>query len=188
MKLIVGLGNPGSRYESTRHNIGQRLVKELASEMGTPWRHHPFLRSWVSESKDSSFLMAYPDLFMNLSGEAVRLLVDHWKINSSTDLLIGVDEAALPFGQLRLRPEGQDGGHKGLRSVEEALGGKNYPRLRIGIGQSAGRSLEEFVLEPFLSEEEEALGSVLERGKKACLLWVKGPVEEAMNQINTPVS
>lgn len=127
---------------------------------------------------------------MNESGKVARLLVDHFKINFKSDLLVIIDDASLPLGRLRLRVKGQDGGHRGLRSVQEALESQSYARLRVGIAPSHSVEipLEEFVLSPFEREEEEALKDILERGVESCRLWVKGPIERAMDRTNKPLT
>ena len=114
--------------------------------------------------------------------------MEHFQINFQSDLLITVDDVALPFGQLRLRAKGEDGGHRGLRSIEQALQSQSYARLRIGIASEKPLQipLEEFVLQPFLKEEEKYLDSVIERSVEACRLWVSEPLEKAMNFINKP--
>lgn len=191
MKLIVGLGNPGSAYSKTRHNIGRRVVESLARKCDAKWKEGKSLKSrWaeVGEKKDS-FIFAIPNVFMNESGVAVRLLVDHFGIDFKSDLLIVVDDFALPFGKLRLRATGTDGGHRGLRSIEEALGNRSYARLRVGIGTSSDseRSLEAYVLSRFEEEEEEGLKDVIDRCVESCKLWVSGSVEKAMDRTNKPL-
>ena len=126
---------------------------------------------------------------MNESGDPVKRLVEHFEIDFKSDLLVVVDDVALPFGKLRLRAEGSDGGHRGLRSIEEALGSQSYARLRIGIApaESVKVPLEKYVLEPFRAEEEKELKKVLERGVEACRLWLSEPMERAMNFANNPL-
>ena len=194
MKLVVGLGNPGSRYARTRHNIGQRVVEELARRLKGRWKESKTLQCrWMEgEEKGIPFRLAIPGSFMNESGEVVQGLVEHFKIHFPSDLLIVADEVMLPFGRLRIRAEGSDGGHRGLRSIEAALGSKEYARLRVGTGPSApvGRSLEKYVLERFKPEEEKKLGPVLERAQASCLLWITEPLEKvtnATNQLSPPV-
>ena len=188
MKLIVGLGNPGTRYTRTRHNVGRRLIETLASRVKAGWKSHRALQARVADAEQNelSFLLATPELFMNESGTAVRLLVHHFKINPPSDLLVVVDDVALSFGRLRLRANGQDGGHKGLRSVEAALGNQDYARLRIGIAPSraTGQTLEKYVLSVFRPDEEKELPSILERGIQSCLLWLTAPIERAMDRTN----
>ena len=190
MKLIVGLGNPGPQYDKTRHNIGQRVAFGLAESFGIKFKRHKILRAQWAEShfNNNSFVSAFPESYMNESGTVVSKLVEHFQINFQSDLLIVVDDAALPFGRLRLRANGEDGGHRGLRSVEEHLRSQSYARLRIGIApeKSLQIPLEEFVLQPFLKEEEKYLDSVIKQGVEACRLWVSEPLEKSMNLINKP--
>ena len=190
MKLIVGLGNPGPQYAKTRHNIGQRVALGLTENSGIKFKRDKILRARWAEShfKNNSFISAFQESFMNESGDVVRALVEHFQINFQSDLLITVDDVALPFGQLRLRAKGEDGGHRGLRSIEQALQSQSYARLRIGIAPEKPLQipLEEFVLQPFLKEEEKHLDSVIERSIEACRLWVSEPLEKAMNLINKP--
>lgn len=187
MKLIVGLGNPGAKYTKTRHNLGRRLVEFMAS------RHHlSFSKKKSLEASLISFeieeipiTLAYPETFMNLSGKAVAALVQHLNIHPSNDLLVAVDDLALPLGRLRLRAQGTDGGHNGLKSVEEALGTSDYPRLRLGIGSRAPVSdAEAYVLSPFEGAEEKSLGAILRRSQEACLLWLRRSISAAMNVVN----
>ena len=190
MKLIVGLGNPGISYAKTRHNIGRRLVEVLASQSEARWKKTLSLHSRWAEIQPGKtpFLVAIPELFMNESGKAVRRLVDHLGIDFKSELLVVVDDAALPLGKLRLRASGQDGGHRGLRSIEQALGSRSYARLRVGIApaQPVEEPLEEYVLHPFLSEEEKKLGEILKRGVESCKLWVTHSIGKAMDQTNKP--
>lgn len=196
MKLIVGLGNPGEEYALTRHNIGRRLMEFIAAEehqafkVQKKWKTSLASVSWAGEA----IHLAFPQTYMNLSGEAVALLVAHFKLKVSQDLLVVVDDVALPFGKLRLRGQGSCGGHNGLLSIEEKIGA-DYPRLRIGIG-AAGESkdgegalfqepLKDYVLSVFDAREEKRMGSLLDAGMKACSIWVQKPLSEAMNQVNS---
>ena len=187
MKLIIGLGNPGKKYSATRHNAGRLLVEKIASF------HRKELKSQASLNSVTASLvwdgeqtvLAYPETFMNHSGEAVRSLVDFYKTDPSKDLLIIVDDTALSVGVLRLRASGSDGGHNGLKSIQQLLGGENYPRLRIGINApKQHETLEEYVLQPFDSGERLLLEQALEKGMDACRLWLTQPVERAMNVVN----
>jgi PTH1 family peptidyl-tRNA hydrolase len=126
---------------------------------------------------------------MNESGEAVRRLVAHFGIHFKSDLLVVMDDAALPLGRLRLRASGEDGGHLGLRSIERALGSQGYARLRIGIMPShpTASSLEEFVLSPFEADEKHRLEEILRRSVASCRLWVTGSMAKAMDYTNKPL-
>lgn len=190
MKLIVGLGNPDSHYQKTRHNIGRRAVELLAVRHKAEWKKNPSLHARTAEviQSDITLLFAIPEVYMNESGKAVGLLVRHFKIDPKNDLLVVGDEAALPFGKLRLRASGQDAGHRGLRSVEQVLASQDYARLRIGIAPSepVEEPLEKYVLNPFSTLEEKALPEILERAVESCLLWVSGPIQKAMDWTNKP--
>ncbi len=140
--------------------------------------------------------LMYPEVFMNASGEVIRKIKAHYPVNPEIDLLVVVDDAALPFGTLRLRSQGSSGGHNGLKSVAEALGTDVFSRLRLGIshpGNDASAPVEtdessgllhDYVLEPFSKDEEKQMPDVCQRAAKACRLWVEGPIERAMNAVN----
>lgn len=191
MKLVVGLGNPGSQYAKTRHNIGRRLVEALAETRHANWQTNKALRSqWIQlDQEGSPFLVALPESFMNESGETIRLLAEHFRIDFNSELLVVVDDVSLPFGRLRLRASGQDGGHLGLRSIEEVMRSQTYARLRIGIApsESLAESLESYVLRPFKAEEERRLPEIFERAVQSCILWITGPIEKAMDYTNKPL-
>ncbi len=192
MKLIVGLGNPGDRYQETRHNAGRRLVESIARQYKLSFSKKKKLQaSLVSFEWDGvPVVLAYPETFMNLSGEPVRNLADFFGIAFRKDLLVVTDDYALPFGTLRLRSRGSDGGHKGLRSIHQALQSLDFPRLRLGIGkegvpdESTEELLEDYVLSPFASSEKREMESFWQRGVEACRLWAVSTVEQAMNVVN----
>lgn len=188
MKLIIGLGNPGATYAKTRHNMGQRLVEALVQNSGARWKSQKSLRSKCVETNYGSeiFMAALSESYMNESGDAVKRLVEHFEIDFKSDLLVVVDDVALPLGKLRLRGSGSDGGHRGLRSINEALESSSYARLRIGIAPNSPLKipLEKYVLETFKAEEEKELKKILERGVEACRLWISEPLERAMNFAN----
>jgi PTH1 family peptidyl-tRNA hydrolase len=199
MKLIVGLGNPGDEYARTRHNIGRRLIEFIACEEKVKFAFKKSQKaalasvSWMGEMLH----LAYPLTYMNLSGETIVALVKYWKIAASKDLLIVVDDVALPFGKFRLRGEGSSGGHNGLASIEEYLESREYPRLRIGIGprenkteaKSAGSAepLRDYVLSVFTAAEEKKMKELLEKGMEACRAWISEPLTKAMNRVNATV-
>ena len=170
--------------------MGRRVVETLGKIFKTRWRENTNLRAHLAEinSEGDSFLLALPTSFMNESGPVVGGLVSHFKIHFQSDLLVVVDDIALPLGRPRLRASGQDGGHQGLRSIEKALGTQNYARLRVGIAPPTPleKALEEFVLQPFEAKEEKGLEKILERAAKSCRLWLTGPFERAMDYTNRP--
>lgn len=185
MKLIVGLGNPGDRYSDTRHNAGRRLVEFAAKRQGVSFsKKKAFEASFVTlDWEGQPVTLAYPETFMNVSGKAVFALVRHFEIDPRKNLLIVVDDIALPLGRLRLRARGSDGGHNGLKSIQEVLG-EEYPRLRLGIGCETTGEVEDYVLSPFRPAEKKILKEVLEKGYEACRLWVSQPFSAAMNVVN----
>ena len=193
MKLIVGLGNPGSRYSSTRHNAGRLLVESIASEAAASFKVQKKLKASTASVRFGAedILLIYPETFMNVSGETMELLARDFEINLHRDLLVVIDDIALPFGKWRLRSRGSDGGHNGLKSIQQALGTSAYARLRMGIApENAALSLEgkipleKFVLESFDRTESRALPEVLKKGMQACKLWATRPIEQAMSAVN----
>ncbi|MFQ5928566.1 MAG: aminoacyl-tRNA hydrolase [Acidobacteriota bacterium] len=185
MYLIAGLGNPGRFYVRTRHNVGFMLVDRIAKEVGKKFKRlgaHS-LTCRVERARQS-VILAKPQAFMNLSGPAVRELLDHCPVELS-QLLIVYDDLALPLGAIRIRASGSSGGHKGMRSVIEALGTHDVPRLRIGILQGeipAGYS--EFVLHNFTKEESEILEEVFDRAIEAIDTLLSNGLERAMSLYN----
>jgi PTH1 family peptidyl-tRNA hydrolase len=196
MKLIVGLGNPGDEYARTRHNIGRRLVEFIVGEEKVKFAFKKSQKAAMASVlwNGEAIRLAHPLTYMNLSGEAIAALVKYWKVAASKDLLIVVDDVALPFGKFRLRSEGSPGGHNGLASIEEHLGSREYPRLRIGIGPrenktaaepaGSGESLRDYVLSAFNAAEERKMKGLLEKGMEACRAWVAEPLAKAMSRVN----
>jgi peptidyl-tRNA hydrolase, PTH1 family len=186
VKLIVGLGNPGEDYSDTRHNAGKAVLEFLARERGLRWSKKNKLKASLASFniQNEEVVLACPETYMNLSGDAVILLTRHYQIDAAKDLLILVDDVALPFGKFRLRKSGSDGGHNGLKSIETALGTKEYPRLRIGIGSISSAVMKEYVLDRFTKEEKKQLPNLLSRGRKACELWISQPLSQALNVVN----
>jgi PTH1 family peptidyl-tRNA hydrolase len=199
MKLIVGLGNPGDEYARTRHNIGRRLVEFIAGEEKAKFSVKKSQKAAVASASwnGEALLLTYPLNYMNLSGETIAALVKYWKISADKDLLIVMDDVALPFGKFRLRGEGSSGGHNGLASIEECLGGCKYPRLRIGIGLRGnktetepvmpGEPLRDYVLSAFNAAEEKRMSGLFEKGMEACRAWATEPLSKAMNRVNAAV-
>ena len=136
MKLIVGLGNPGAKYASTRDNIGRQLIESLARKQRVSFSKKKALQASVVEMdwEGRPVVLAYPETFMNVSGETISSLTQHFSINPQSHLLIAVDDFALPFAKLRLRSRGSDGGHNGLKSITQILGSSYYAMLRLVIG------------------------------------------------------
>ncbi len=177
--LVAGLGNPGTRYARTRHNIGWLVLDALATE---PFREEKRFEGEVSRI-DGAWLIK-PTTFMNLSGVAVRALADFYKIPHDRVIVV-LDDAALPFGRLRLRPSGSAGSHNGLESVLTHFSTEAVPRLRVGIGAPPPPvTLHDHVLMPFTAVEEAELPSVAERGAEALRCVLKKGLAAAMNEFN----
>ncbi len=191
MKLIVGLGNPGVRYSGTRHNAGRDLAGHIGKSEGLKWALKKSLQASLAKTcwGTQEIFLARPETFMNLSGEPVFRMVRHFSLDAAKDLLIVVDDVALPFGKLRLREGGSDGGHNGLKSINQLLATTVYPRLRVGISplKPSGKipDMTAFVLESFDREEKKAFKPVLEKAFEACRLWAGEPSAAAMNAVNS---
>lgn len=185
MKLIIGLGNPGSNYVGTRHNIGFDVVNYLAAapNVGT-WKNK--FQAQVAEvvENNEQLLFMKPETFMNLSGRAVKQAVDFYKI-AVTDLLVICDDLALPLGKLRMRATGSHGGQNGLRNIQEFLGTLDYPRLRLGIGSpNEHQTAADYVLGRFKPSERAAVDDVIAKAAQAVLVWASRGLDAAMNQTN----
>jgi PTH1 family peptidyl-tRNA hydrolase len=189
-RLIVGLGNPGREYARTRHNAGFQLVERVAAEAGATWRVEARFRARLARGTlaGESCWLCEPLTYMNLSGEAVGAVMRYHRLTRDR-LLVLVDDADLPLGQLRLRPGGSAGGHHGLESVERHVGGQDYARLRLGIGRraDAGRNITGHVLGAFNAEEWEIFEKVLAQATSQVLCWVAEGVAVAMNRYNGTV-
>ena len=185
MKLIVGLGNPGTKYEGTRHNVGFAAVDLLAKRHGLEWQAAPRgIEALVANWRMGGAILAKPLTFMNLSGAAVVGLLQFYKIELA-DLLVIVDEAQLETGRVRIRPEGSAGGHNGLKSIIASLGTGGFPRLRIGVGRGdTRRDLADHVLARFEPDERSVVDDSIVRAADAAELFIADGVSAAMNRYN----
>lgn len=185
MKLIVGLGNPGRQYHATRHNIGFRVLDELAERLGVRFDQEKYDGLVATaECAGKKLLLLKPLTYMNRSGIAVAKAARNRPL-ADDDLLVVLDEVQLPLGTLRLRPDGSDGGHNGLRSVIELYGSNAFPRLRIGVGdKKAGVALSDHVLSTFTPEEKPDVERAVRRAADAVLCYVEEGVAAAMNRFN----
>ncbi|MBU4343011.1 MAG: aminoacyl-tRNA hydrolase [Candidatus Omnitrophica bacterium] len=186
MKLIVGLGNPGKEYKLTRHNMGFMAVEQLAEEYSIKFRKNRRFKGMTGEgvAGKEKITLLMPQTFMNLSGHSVCSIVNWLKIEISNILLV-VDDVALPFGTIRIRPKGSDAGHKGMRSVIDCLGTGDFPRMRIGImGRPQIKDCSRYVLDRFTKKEQKALPKILNRSSHACECWLKESIGRAMNKFN----
>src|SRR6266581_716974 len=187
LALILGLGNPGREYARTRHNAGFMALELLAgrwhARLSAKKKFHA--RVALVERDGCKRLLAEPETFMNASGEAARALATFYQVAPERMLVI-VDDADLPLGEIRLRPRGSSGGHHGLESIEQHVGTREFPRLRIGIGrQDTGeREITDYVLSKFRPAESELLEKALTRAADQVECWLSDGIQPAMNRFN----
>jgi PTH1 family peptidyl-tRNA hydrolase len=184
---VVGLGNPGARYERTRHNVGFMVLDKLAATLQTPpWRTKDgALQTHLPAGATpgpSGLLLAKPQSFMNESGRPVARLAAWWKVEPAR-LLIVYDDLDLPLSKLRMRASGSSGGHNGLKSIIEWLGTADVPRLRVGIGR--GREAIDHVLAPFSPEEQPALERAVAAAAEGVTRWLRDPFERSSEWVNS---
>jgi PTH1 family peptidyl-tRNA hydrolase len=185
MKLIVGLGNPGPRYRGTYHNVGFDVVDEVARRRGVSFEAAP-ADALMARLRDveGGALLAKPLTFMNLSGEAVGALQRYYRV-ALEDVLVVVDDIALPAGRLRVRGQGSAGGHNGLKSIIACLGTDGFARLRVGVGRGdTRRDLSDHVLSRVTGEERETLVEATGRAADAAELFLEAPIGELMRRFN----
>ena len=185
MFLIVGLGNPGRRYDGTRHNIGFDVVDELARRHRAEWEAAPRgVEALVARWRLAETVFVKPLTFMNLSGQAIVSLLQFYKIDLS-GLLVVVDDVNLELGRLRTRSRGSAGGHNGLKSVIAALGSEEFARLRVGVGRGDGRrDLADHVLAKFDAEERTIVAETVSRTADAVELFIAEGIGPVMNRYN----
>ena len=182
--LIVGLGNIGSEYENTRHNIGFRVLDALAKASNLIFSDGRYGATCEMKIKGRTLVLLKPSTYMNLSGNAVRFWLQKENI-SIENLLVVVDDLALPFGTLRLKPRGSDAGHNGLKHIQQILGTDNYARLRFGIGNDFPRGGQvNFVLGSFHPEEEKILPEKFERAGEIIKSFCLAGIQLTMTQFN----
>ena len=186
--LIVGLGNPGREYARTRHNAGFMVLERLGERWQSSWALEKKFHSRVvrTERVGCKLVLCQPETFMNASGEAVGPLVNYYEVELER-MLVVVDYADLPFGEVRLRARGSSGGHHGLESIERHLGSREFPRLRLGIGREpreGARQITGHVLSHFSPGERELLEKVLLRACDQVECWLREGILKAMSQFN----
>lgn len=172
--LIVGLGNPGLKYEQTRHNIGFMLLDHLSSQLGATFQNSKENKGLIAAANvdGKKLILLKPQTYMNLSGESVGRVMRYYQL-SEKNLMVVSDECELPFGSLRLRERGSAGGHNGLKNIEIHLGTQEYIRLRIGIGKSEFEPLESYVLSRFTEAEREKLPGILKKASQTVEIWLQ---------------
>lgn len=186
MKFIIGLGNPGSEYAGTKHNVGFAVVREIAAEYGIAIDnevHSSFLGK--GRINGETAVLFLPQTFMNLSGKAVAELFSE-QVKSPEDVIVICDDINLKLGRIRLKHKGSAGGHKGLQSIIEELGMNEFVRLRIGIATDIHKGdISGYVLTPFRKKDRKHVEHVTSLAKEAVLYWMKNGVEKAMTRFNT---
>ncbi len=183
MKLIIGLGNPGHKYENNRHNLGFMVADAFSVEQGVAFRVSADLM--CDFAKANNFIVAKPKTFMNQSGEAVRAISNYFQIDSK-EILVVHDDLDLEFGKLRVAFDGMSAGNRGVDSVIKSLGTMEFARLRIGIGlpKNSKQDPADFVLEDFDQEEKKNLPQVIEKAVEAVKSYIDGGIEVTMNRFN----
>ena len=185
MKLVVGLGNPGRKYARTRHNLGFMIVDRLAAKSGVTLKRKvcdAFVGEWSSD--EDSILLAKPQTYMNRSGDSVKTLLEEFRM-SAKDLIVVYDDLDLPFGRIRIRPQGSAGGHRGLLSILETLPDVPFYRVRVGIGRPPdGTEPADYVLEPFNPQEVSELEHLIVRASEAVISLIRDGAQRAMEQFN----
>ena len=182
--LITGLGNPGAEYELTRHNIGFLVLDQLADKQGTVFKIDRHVEKAEFKHKGRSIHLIKPTTFMNLSGKAIAYWLQELKIEKE-NLLVIVDDIALPFGSLRLRTKGSAAGHNGLKNIELLLNGQNYSRLRFGVGDDFHKGQQvDYVLSNFTQEEFKALPPIIDKANEMVLSFCTIGAERTMNLFN----
>ncbi len=186
MYIIAGLGNPGGKYEKTKHNMGFQVIDLLADkyhiEMNQK-KHKAICGTGVIEGV--KVLLLKPQTFMNLSGESIRDAVDFYKIDPETELIVIYDDISLAPGHLRIRKKGSAGGHNGIKNIIQHLGTQVFPRIRVGVGEKPeGWDLADYVLSGFSKEDEVLVKESWERAVEAAAVMLTDGPEKAMNDFN----
>ncbi len=183
IRIVVGLGNPGAEYVGTRHNIGFHLIEQVADDHGLDWKKERKFKATVAR-RGTDLILAKPQTFMNLSGQAVSHLARFFKVKPE-QILVVYDDVDLPVGRLRFRASGSAGGHNGVKSVIQSLGGDKFPRLKIGVGASGGRGqMIDHVLGRFKEEEREDIQKSLELAADGVNYALSHGLNAAMNRFN----
>ena len=185
MKLIAGLGNIGAKYTFTRHNAGFMFADSIALNNNLVFKDNSRLKCLITNFKNDTgdYIIINPTTFMNLSCEAVRPVMDYYKIGVE-DIIVVYDDISLPLGKIRFRPNGSDGGHNGIKSIIQHLGTQNFARLKIGIGPQPNLPSEVFVLQNFSQEELDVLKGTLGAAKQGIVCYFEEGIAAAQNKFN----
>ncbi len=186
MKLIVGLGNPGSKYNRTRHNVGFEVVDSIARQLAPGEPATSKFDAVVIETRANGekVLLMKPQQFMNRSGNPIKQAISFYKADPTEDLLIVVDDIHLPCGSIRLKNNGTAGGHNGLTDVTNHLGGGEWARLRIGVDEPGLIPQSDYVLGKFTPDQREVIEPTLSRAVNAAITWIDCGIDETMNKFN----
>jgi len=186
MYIIVGLGNPAKEYENTRHNVGFDVIDYIIDRYDIPYsgaKHRAMYGSGMIDGVKA--VVAKPLTYMNLSGEAVRSLIDYYKADPETELIVIYDDVNLLPGKIRVRKKGSAGGHNGIKSIIEHLGTKEFIRIRVGVGEKPkGWNLADYVLGHFSKKERKLIEEAIENSEKATTMILNGEIDAAMNTFN----
>ncbi|WP_078393327.1 aminoacyl-tRNA hydrolase [Shouchella patagoniensis] len=185
MKLVVGLGNPGKKYERTRHNIGFDIIEHCSEALNISLDKQKFKGIYGEQTiNGEKVILLKPLTYMNLSGESVRPLMDYFKINLE-DLVVIYDDLDLPTGKIRLRQKGSAGGHNGIKSLISHLGTQEFNRIRVGVGRPLnGEPVVNYVLSGYRKEELENVEEAIKKTSDAVRAWLEKPFLEVMNDFN----
>lgn len=184
--LVVGLGNPGPKYENTRHNIGFKVIDELAKRWAVGSFQNKFKGLLAEAQKGASkAILLKPQTYMNLSGDSVREVIQFYKIPVESHLVVISDDLDLPVGAIRIRPSGGTGGHNGLKSISEVLGAEGFARIRMGIGRSPTVPTEDYVLAPIPKGESKSYEDAIQVAANAVETFLQENLQKAMNLFNT---
>ena len=186
MYIIIGLGNPTSEYEGTRHNVGFEVIDAIANKYNievTTKKHRAFIGK--GRIAGQTVILVKPQTYMNLSGECVRSILDFYKIDPQKELLVIYDDISLDVGQLRIRAKGSAGGHNGIKNIIAHLGSQVFPRIKVGVGEKPPHwDLADYVLGHFSKEEKVLMETGYEKAIRATEEIVAGNITEAMNEYN----
>lgn len=185
MKLFVGLGNPGKKYDNTRHNVGFMVIDLIATQNKIEFRKEKkfIAEIGIGEVSGEKVILVKPLTFMNLSGESVRKIIDFYKIDVS-DILIIFDDMDLPVGKIRLRQKGSAGGHNGIKSIIAHLGTQEFKRVKVGIGKPTNIDTRNYVLSKFSKEEKKVIDDIIIEASSVCHDFLGHDIISLMNKYN----
>ncbi|MGG3799692.1 aminoacyl-tRNA hydrolase [Metabacillus fastidiosus] len=185
MKLIIGLGNPGKQYESTRHNVGFMAVDQLSDRLNIPLDRTKFNGLYgIAHISGEKVILLKPLTYMNLSGECIRPLMEYYEVDDN-EIVVIYDDLDIPTGKIRLRTKGSAGGHNGIKSMIQHLGTQQFNRVRVGIDRpSNGMTITDYVLGRFIEEEQADIQSAIKQSAEACEKWLTTDFNQVMNEFN----